>query len=79
MITKDQLENIDKDILFIEYQKVCTELEKMQADYKILKELYIQNTQSLLEAQNQIIKNYNNALDNIRITVPNTYKIKENN
>lgn len=79
MITKDQLENIDKDILFTEYQKVCTDLEKMQADYKVLKELYIQNTQSLLEAQNQIIKNYNNALDNIRIAVPNTYKIKENN
>lgn len=72
MITKEQLENIDKDILFIEYQKVCTDLEKMQADYKLLKELYIRNTQSLLEANNQIIKikNYNNALDNIRITVP---------
>ena len=50
--------------------KVCTDLEKMQADYKLLKELYIRNTQSLLEANNQIIKNYNNALDNIRITVP---------
>ena len=70
MITKEQLENIDKDILFIEYKKVCTDLEKMQADYKLLKELYIRNTQSLLEANNQIIKNYNNALDNIRITVP---------
>lgn len=52
MITKEQLENIDKDILFIEYQKVCTDLEKMQADYKLLKELYIRNTQSLLEANN---------------------------
>ena len=63
----------------MEYQKVCTDLEKMQADYKLLKELYIRNTQSLLEANNQIIKNYNNALDNIRITVPGAYKIKENN
>ena len=51
----------------------------MQADYKLLKELYIRNTQSLLEANNQIIKNYNNAFDNIRITVPGAYKIKENN
>ena len=79
MITKEQLENIDKDILFTEYQKVCTDLKKMQADYNLLKELYIRNTQSLLEANNQIIKNYNNALDNIKITVPGAYKIKENN
>lgn len=79
MITKEQLENIDKDILFTEYQKTCSELEKIQADYKLLKELYIRNTQSLLEANNQIIKNYNNALDNIKIAVPGVYKIKENN